>query len=30
MNGKPTKGLNFLAERERKDLKGGVGGSRET
>ena len=30
MNGKPTKGLNFLAERERKDLEGsGWGKQRE-
>ena len=26
VNGKPTKGLNFLAERERKDLEGRGGG----
>ena len=30
MNGKPTKGLNFLAERERKELEGsGWGKQRE-
>lgn len=26
MNGKPTKGLNFLAERETKNLEGRGGG----